>query len=1321
MTNWRAAVIRVFAGNPRDADTRFLGSAFLVAPRRLLTCRHVVDIEDKRALFVSGPAWTGPQKVSQHQFDDSRDVALLSVPDDLDLLTSPLQLWTRPPGVDLRHYAITLGGYSTSAGPLETPQVTLRSYDGSLDTWVLHTHISKGLSGGPATIDGRVVGITQAREVDGGKTYIIPIAATKTFLSRNGIYLIDVASLTHLHQAPRPPTDFVGREEVISKLTEDLTASTAGRKTLALKGLGGVGKTTVARALCWEERIVTAFPDGILWTTLGESPDALANLHELLLPLQTVTTQYETAAKASAQLKSLLANKQCLLVVDDAWKFEDLEPFLVVGHLGAILLTTRDSIIARNADATVIELDVLSPETSRAYLRSRLTEHLSDIPSADQLDHLAALLQYLPLALEIASIHLRDGMEFTLLLNELSSEIGRLRALEITTDRKDDRRLSLDATLALSIKRLPPKILRFFALLGLLRQQANVTPVILSIVSGETPFDSQKALAFLTGKSLLTRIEEGDGEQKAAYRMHDLIRDKSREMLPTIVPSLTGSDSLIIVDRVKVYKQSGSWSQLATDAYLSKNLSYHLTEANDLNSLFELLEEDEHSIDDVSVFNAWLLSAERMGWPNQFLSDCDMAWSQAESEALKGLGGKKLSAQTVLQIAQCIRAACITTSVISQNSQLTTPLVALLMENKIWTPTQALYAVGRSLRPGDLVDFVATLPEPARTQGMDLVLSRLKHAYNRASEPVEVSNAKRAIVRLIFQAPVRIREAGKLIVRRTAPESKFFTPAAESDDQLIRELLLELKTLTWTRISLFETALGILLSKAIKRKPKRYAILGLRRAGTDHTVWLKALSDLLESYLWLTCKRNHLHKSMDTLQHSMEGIEDDAATLLMDGYATFVAVLDAKLVIEAFDRSLDFLIGQNAQEELEFAYQDENRRRERQAALDAYARAIRVLVQCAPACDSERIGRAAALLISLNRSYRPQTDNLAVLACALSDPQRLRLASTLRQQGQVDDGQITLLLQLAMRMQSLEDRKAQYAGAIEFLKTSEHRTKEWFVIQIAKEHMASLDEPSLTHLAELLLTYRYSRALVTAVLPSFRRLTAFMRNAVYEKVFAAGDAYGRFIIGCAFHGEANALNSASLISELLTFIRALWPSTLAIEAVTEVFAHVTVPKAAGVAFLETALELARGIHDYESVTHSFARTAAYADDQERSPLLIAPPICTGVLGIVLRESEMRKSVFVKLREVWKSRLPDRPVRSKSRSITELPSELLHDVKDAQLAKKLLEMLRETVDLETRSVLFSFIADYGQEFSLRGYRTIALEAAFAMHDCYRWWP
>ena len=434
MSHWRAAVARVFAGDPRSGPITFLGSAFLVGPKQLLTCRHVVDFERTEALFVSGPAWTGPQRITKFELHESRDVAILTVSDDLDRLVSPLEPWIQTSGDHPRDSMITLGGFSTPAGSIETPQLNLRSYDGLLDTWTLHTHISKGLSGGPALIDGRVVGVTQAREAEGAKTYIIPIVAIRAFLNRNEIWVAEVSTSSLLHQATPPPSDFVGREVIIDELIGTLTGSAAGRKTLALKGLGGVGKTTIARALCWDKRIITAFPDGILWTTLGQSADVLSNLHDLLLPLQTVTTHYETTTKASSQLRSLLAAKQCLLVIDDAWTFEDLKPFLVIGPLGGILLTTRDKYIALQADAKLFEIDVLSPETSRAYLRSRLEEHLSELPSTDQIDTLAGLLEYLPLALEIASIHLRDGMELSLLLDELSTEIGRLRALALTSD-----------------------------------------------------------------------------------------------------------------------------------------------------------------------------------------------------------------------------------------------------------------------------------------------------------------------------------------------------------------------------------------------------------------------------------------------------------------------------------------------------------------------------------------------------------------------------------------------------------------------------------------------------------------------------------------------------------------------------------------------------------------------------------------------------------------------------------------------------------------------------------------------------------------------
>ena len=46
--------------------------------------------------------------------------------------------------------------------------------------------------------------------------------------------------------------------------------------TTSLRGAGGFGKTTLAKALCLDEQIREAFDDGILWVTLGEHPDLRA-------------------------------------------------------------------------------------------------------------------------------------------------------------------------------------------------------------------------------------------------------------------------------------------------------------------------------------------------------------------------------------------------------------------------------------------------------------------------------------------------------------------------------------------------------------------------------------------------------------------------------------------------------------------------------------------------------------------------------------------------------------------------------------------------------------------------------------------------------------------------------------------------------------------------------------------------------------------------------------------------------------------------------------------------------------------------------------
>jgi hypothetical protein len=43
---------------------------------------------------------------------------------------------------------------------------------------------------------------------------------------------------------------------------------------------GGIGKSVLARALCDAPDIKAAFADGILWATLGQTPDLIARLRE---------------------------------------------------------------------------------------------------------------------------------------------------------------------------------------------------------------------------------------------------------------------------------------------------------------------------------------------------------------------------------------------------------------------------------------------------------------------------------------------------------------------------------------------------------------------------------------------------------------------------------------------------------------------------------------------------------------------------------------------------------------------------------------------------------------------------------------------------------------------------------------------------------------------------------------------------------------------------------------------------------------------------------------------------------------------------------
>ena len=84
--------------------------------------------------------------------------------------------------------------------------------------------------------------------------------------------------------APDMPEGFIPRprefEHLIAQLVDPKHENPVAITT-ALQGAGGYGKTTLAIALCHDDRVMDDFDDGILWVTLGQNPNVLVELTKL--------------------------------------------------------------------------------------------------------------------------------------------------------------------------------------------------------------------------------------------------------------------------------------------------------------------------------------------------------------------------------------------------------------------------------------------------------------------------------------------------------------------------------------------------------------------------------------------------------------------------------------------------------------------------------------------------------------------------------------------------------------------------------------------------------------------------------------------------------------------------------------------------------------------------------------------------------------------------------------------------------------------------------------------------------------------------------
>jgi len=378
---------------------------------------------------------------------------------------------------------------------------------------------------------------------------------------------------------PRPSELMALRDAVLSDLREPVavvgtpTRPPSPLHSTGLHGMGGIGKTVLATALARDFKVRAALPDGIIWVTVGQTPNLVARQVEIASALGEAAVSYEDAQQGRARLSRLLADKRCLIILDDVWRKKHADAFDALGPRCRLVVTTRDSSLITALGARECRLDVLSDESALDLLAQWADKPVGDLPPEAR--QVAEECGNLPLALSVCGAHVRDGTPWSDLLAAL-----RVADLEFL----DHPQGSVMKSLKVSIDALPPEDAKRYLDLAVFPSDESIPEsavVTMWQAGGDFPERyARKLITTLKCKALLN----ADGE--APHRrisLHDLFGDYIRRAHADLVPLHNR-----LLDAYAAKCPDG-WPTGPNDSYFFERLAWHMIIAGRTDDLRTLL------------------------------------------------------------------------------------------------------------------------------------------------------------------------------------------------------------------------------------------------------------------------------------------------------------------------------------------------------------------------------------------------------------------------------------------------------------------------------------------------------------------------------------------------------------------------------------------------------------------------------------------------------------------------------------------------------------------------------------------------------------
>ena len=385
-------------------------------------------------------------------------------------------------------------------------------------------------------------------------------------------------------QAPPRSDRYIDRTELQASLMRALLPSGAAElpplSRAVLHGIGGIGKTSLAIALAHHPDMRRVFPHGVLWVSLDRAPNLLqlqSAWGRALGDPQAANLGYPDLVSGVSQLRTLLRDRACLLVVDDAWKGEHVESaFLVGGPRCQLLVTTRQAEVAERLDAALFELEGMA-ETEALALFVRWS---GPIPEPDRATAcgLARQVEYLPLALELIGGQVRRAGGWAEYRALWDARLDTLKRGRRASGRDDN----LIDSLEVSVNALPPSDRAAYLQLAVFPLGTMFPASAAAALWNTVESDAAELLGDLADQALVSRRRH---RGKPWFALHALLHD--------YVATACGAEGLANAHRALIEgyrgRCAGDWASSADDGYLFDGLSHHFAAAGMKAELYALV------------------------------------------------------------------------------------------------------------------------------------------------------------------------------------------------------------------------------------------------------------------------------------------------------------------------------------------------------------------------------------------------------------------------------------------------------------------------------------------------------------------------------------------------------------------------------------------------------------------------------------------------------------------------------------------------------------------------------------------------------------